>query len=634
MRLKKLRLQSYRNHTDSTLDLSGASLVCIRGVNASGKSSIAQAISMNLTPSTMGLDNQGRGFTSKIREGASKAIITSEIQGKHLLRNTVVLNTNTSGRTTDVECLDVPDDNKIVNAFKNFLSDRKTAILISCNTDHFSRQEEKEQTNLLAKLVLPPRYEFPKEKIDATNDLLSEPINFDGEPFDVITKAHKALYKERETVNRQVREFVIPDPLHLVKGVDSASLQSQLNEIRGQRDMMLETRDKAVAQANEIEVKRGRLQTKIEGLRADVDRGKKRLTTLETEIISEEQVKVFTDTVAKVEELRKLNDQHLGLHGAIVTVTQQINRLKGITEKGTTCPTCDQNIDSEKIATLIADLEKEHAAADAKIQEIDKQIEAIGDIEEAREAIRKQKAAVEESEEIEASLTETVKQGKAARAELDALGDKVDATAPFTQPLADLQTKEDKINEQLRPVIAAEERVSEIKRLTEQKAKLQKKAETLDSLVKFFDKDGIKATLVAKYIGSFEAKINTVLDAFGYKTSLSMEPFAFEVTTARGYVGPVKELSGAEEHIFKAAFQCAVSIAAGINLVVIDEMEELGEDIRPRLFGSILSLIDKGSLEQAILIGFSLDKTLPPKEKRAPGTKWFFVNDGSVEEMK
>ena len=140
--------------------------------------------------------------------------------------------------------------------------------------------------------------------------------------------------------------------------------------------------------------------------------------------------------------------------------------------------------------------------------------------------------------------------------------------------------------------------------------------------------------MVAKYIGSFEAKINTVLDAFGYKTSLSMEPFAFEVTTARGYVGPVKELSGAEEHIFKAAFQCAVSIAAGINLVVIDEMEELGEDIRPRLFGSILSLIDKGSLEQAILIGFSLDKTLPPKEKRAPGTKWFFVNDGSVEEMK
>jgi hypothetical protein len=47
-----------------------------------------------------------------------------------------------------------------------------------------------------------------------------------------------------------------------------------------------------------------------------------------------------------------------------------------------------------------------------------------------------------------------------------------------------------------------------------------------------------------------------------------------------------------------------------------------------------MDLIDKGLLEQAILIGFSLDKTIPPPNKRAPGTKWFFVEDGTVEELK
>jgi hypothetical protein len=63
-------------------------------------------------------------------------------------------------------------------------------------------------------------------------------------------------------------------------------------------------------------------------------------------------------------------------------------------------------------------------------------------------------------------------------------------------------------------------------------------------------------------------------------------------------------------------------------------MQELGEDIRPFLYGSVLDLIKRGQLDQAILIGFSLDKTLPPKEKRAEGTKWFFVENGTVEELK
>ncbi len=636
MRLRKLRLQSYRNHTDSTLDLSGATLVCIRGANASGKSSIGQGISVNLTNTTMGLDTQGKGFTAKIKDGSSKAIITAEIQGKHLLRNIVVLNTNTSGRTTDVECIDEPDDNKIVNAFKNFLSDRKDALLIATNTDHFARQDEEKQKNLLAKLVLPPRYDFPQDKREAVSDALGEGvINFDGEPFDVITKAYKALYKERETVNRQVREFVVPDALPLVKGVDSASLQSQLTAIREQRTKLQTERDAAMQKSTEVEIKRGRLQTKIEGLRAELDKGKRRLETLEIEFLEDEQEKRFSEIAGKAEELSDLNKQHSSWRSGMQVVSEQISRLKGISEKGeegATCPTCDQDIDTIKIGAMIVDLEKEYAAADKIIQGINTQIGAIGDVQAAKESLRKHNAAVKESDELEASLVETVKQGKATKADLEALGETVNVTLPFSDPLADLQTKEDKINEQLRPVIAAEERAKEIARLTEQKAKLQKKAATLDSLVKFFDKDGIKATLIAQYIGSFESKINSVMDAFGYKTSLTMDPFSFEVTTAKGYVGPVKELSGAEEHIFKAAFQCAVSIAAGINLVVIDEMEELGGDIRNNLYRKCFQLIQDGMLEQAILIGYSTDKTLP--KPQAPGSKYFFVTDGTVEELK
>jgi DNA repair exonuclease SbcCD ATPase subunit len=280
---------------------------------------------------------------------------------------------------------------------------------------------------------------------------------------------------------------------------------------------------------------------------------------------------------------------------------------------------------------LIVDLKKEYADADAKIQDADRKIEAIGDVQAALSSIQKHNEAVKEKTEIEKSLAETVETGKATRAELNALGEAVNATLPFNDPLVKLQSEEDKVSEQLRPVIAAEERAKERARLTEQLGKLQKKAATLNELVGYFDKDGVKADLIKKHIGGFEDKMNSVLAAWGYKASLTMDPFSFEVTTKRGYSGPVKELSGAEEHIFKVAFQCAVSIAAGIGLVVIDEVEELGEDIRKNLYQCVFSLIQDGKLEQAIMIGFSLDKTLP--KPQAPGSRYFYVTDGTVEEL-
>ena len=43
------------------------------------------------------------------------------------------------------------------------------------------------------------------------------------------------MYKEREAINRQVKEFVVPDPLPIPKGVDSESLQKQLTETRSER---------------------------------------------------------------------------------------------------------------------------------------------------------------------------------------------------------------------------------------------------------------------------------------------------------------------------------------------------------------------------------------------------------------
>ena len=633
MRLRKITLENYRIHKQSTLNIGDSRFIIVRGPNGGGKSSFADGLSVNLTGTTVSLPGDGKGYAAKIAQGEKKATVTAEIQGQHTLQSVLTLTLGAAGRDRKVTCLDAPEDSKIVNNFEGFLADKKPALLIATQTEYFGKLDEEKQTNLIAKLVLPARYNFPTDKIQATEDVLGKGIiDFDANPFDVIGKAYKLTYKERESVNRLVRDFVVPDRLEAPKGVDSASLQTQLTTIREKRGNLQKERDAAVAKANEGEVERGKLETKIVGLRADADRQKKSLADLDAKILTAADEKKFKDIAAKAEELSKLKEFHAGLRTTLQVSSVQISRLKEIAENGATCPTCDSEIDAGKIAGLIAELEKEYAETDRKIQECDKKIEAFGDVQGAIEALKKHEAASKERSEAEKALLDTVKIGKETKAKIEALPPKVDATAPFTEPLAKLQTEEDAINAQLRPVIAAEERAKDIEAKTKTLDKLKAKAALVDTLVKYYDTDGVKAELIGSYIGGFEAKLFSVLDAWGFKCSLKLDPFDFQVTTRRGYTGPVKELSGAEEHIFKYAFQCAVSIAAGIKFVVVDEVELLGQDIRNALYSRLFAMIQEGTLEQAIIIGFSLDKTLP--KPQAPGSKYFYISDGTVEELR
>jgi chromosome segregation ATPase len=631
MKLRKVRLQNYRNHADSTLDLTDVSFAILRGANASGKSSLGQAISVSLCETTMGLGADGTGFRSKIKDGEKTATIITEIQGQHILEKTVTLSVGAAGRTQVVKCLDLPDDKKIVNGFENFLTRYNDALKIALNTDHFSRTSEKDQKNLLAKLVLPARYEFPKDKQLAVHEAIgANQIDFDGEPFSVIESAYKKLYKERETVNRQVKEFTIPEALLIPKGVDSESLQKLLTEIRAQREKLQKERDAAVAKANEIEVKRATLQTTRENLLKKRDEDQKKLATVEPNILSDDDVAKLKAVEAKAGELANLKKQHTAYLGGIQAVDEQIDRLKGISEKGATCPTCDQNIDSEKIESLIADLQKEIAEADKKLQELDTKIEAIGDVDAAKASIKKHEDAVRAKAEINASLMKTVEEGKKTRAALDALVEKIDATLPFNDPLGILQAKEDKIVEQLRPVITAEERAKDIAKKKVEFEKLEAKAKTLQELVVYFDKDGVKAKLIADHIGSFESKINSILARFGYKAMFGSD-MEFKVTTKRGYTGPIGELSKAERQMFYPAFQCAVSIAAGIKLAVIDDMDTYLREtgMRNDMYTSLYELLKDGSLEQIIIVEASTDNKLP--DPQAKWSRYFWVEDGTVE---
>lgn len=590
MKISRLHLENFRIHGDSTLKIGDSSFVLIRGRNWAGKSTIGQALSMCLTPSTTGLDARGTGFTSKIKRGESRAVITADIRTKHhLMQRTVTLNTNQQGRVQRSICLNDPD--VAVAPFEKALERQRAALTVALNSDAFLRMTEAEQKNLLAGLALPARYDFPPLVTAEVETALGPGmIDFEGEPFAVINKAYKKLFDERTVVNRQVREFAIPEALPLPAGADSASLQHELTTLRMKRREREKQHDAEVGQA-----------IKAEGER-------ERIRIMQQTLLPDERLTALRQVAAGKPEQDRLLKEKKRLEGEIDDHLRELGRLEEMPEGGEKCPTCGQFIDPDSLKEREAITEEALSALKGQNETLFQKIKALGDCDEAAKLIAKHEATKKELDKVENPQPVLF-----------------DFTA-YNQTIAEIDAEIETLSGQLRPLIAAEERRKEIADRKKQLDVLKVRAETLDKLVKFFDKDGIKAKLLAEYIGGFEAKLNEVLGAWSYSCALSIEPYSFDVSNARGDVIPVRELSGAERVMFSLAFQCAVSRTAGIGLVVIDEVALFLPELRPVLYRRLWEMVQQGYLEQVILLVADTSEQVTSLH----GSAVFLVEDGTV----
>jgi DNA repair exonuclease SbcCD ATPase subunit len=624
MKVTKLHLENYRVYNDATLYFGDNSFVVIRGRNFAGKSTIGQALSMCLTPSTTGLDPQGRGYFSKIKRGASKAVITADFQTKrHVIQRSVTLNTNASGRTQSTICLSDPVWKP--TKFDEQLEKQRAALTVVLNTDAFLRMDEKEQKNLLAGLALPSRYDFAPEIIANVDTVLGQgTIKFASEPFTVINQAYKKLFEERQIVNRQVKEFLVPDALPMPVGVDSTSLQNELTALRMQRQERQQARDQAVAEATKEEQARIRAKEKAQDA---IESASRRESSIRGKLLKEGQLEYLRKVATGKEELDKLEVERKQAQSVRESNLGQLKGLEGIPHGAKACPTCEQPVDPEKLKTLSEKLMRWVRDANASLATIEQKLLALGDVNGAIAMLALHDAALKELDTFDSQATERQRKIEAAREAIP------EATLfdfqPFNQSIGECDAEIERLSGLLRPVIVAEERHKEIAVKQAQLAALKEKAAVLDQLVKYFDKDGIKAKLIGEYIGGFEHKLNEVMSAWGYSCALSIEPYSFDVSNARGDVIPVRELSGAERVMFSLAFQCAVSMTANIGMVVIDEVAMFLPELRPVLNERLYDMVKQGFLEQVILL--VADTSV--QTSSLPGMAFYMVDNGAVHPL-
>lgn len=634
MKLNKIRIRSFRNIADTTLDATGAKFVVVRGANRNGKTSLAEGLSLALTPTTWGLTAKGDGYVRKIKRGEPKAILEAELQtASKTIKRTVTLNVNSTGRTQQSE--DINDAEWHSGKFEKILTDKKTAFDIAINTRSFQSmvysRDEDAQKNLLAQLVLPARYEFAKETVAEVNVLLGEgAVNFEGEPFAAINTAYKKLHKEREDANRKVKEFQIPAPLTRPQGVDSESLKANLESLKEARQRQFGERDTAAKQANEDALKRDRAIARLQTLEAILRASTEALRALEENILPDPAEAMLV--VGHREKRDQLRGELQRLSHAQETAKAEEQRLHELSKMGASCPTCDQDIDEAKLVELMTAVIAKRGDLTEKYNETANALSALGDVDGATAKLERHKKTLAERNEAKAKVEADEKAFKDAKGEeILGFGSLFDSSTLDTA-ISVTEQEIDTILQQIQPVIAAEEREREIATKTEQKKRLEDKATKLDRLVKYFDKDGIKAKLIAEYIGGFENKVNSVLSAWDYSCSLSIEPFKFEITDYRKVSTPLIDLSGAEELMFYAAFQCAVSRTAGIGFVVIDRVDTLLPDLRPALYKHLHEMVTSGTLDQVIVLVADTSTQVPAPGKLAD-SRFFIIEEGNIRRL-
>lgn len=639
MRLTKLQIQNFRNIRNATLDIGNARYVVIRGLNHAGKSSIREAISMLLATVTEGLDALGRGFIAKIMHEEEKAVICGEIQGReHLVQRTITLNTNATGRDARTLCLD--DKTWHPLPFENFLEYRKPALAVALNTDYFLVNfSEAQQKDLMGQLVLPETFDFPPDKIKATEQSIGPGVvNFKGNPMEAITKAYKKLYDERTAVNRQIRDFAIPDAIPIPTGKTSTAIQHAVSEAQDKRRQIDLKKTEAMRKAGDANAKRARLEERIAGHERKVNEERQRLSTITKDIMPQAKHKSAKEYAEKKAQLDTLESQRRTNTATIDELKREKARYEqqaeALPESGANvCPTCGREIDTDALVRM-------DAAADARLKtalEADnnllRAINDLGPVEQAIAALSRHDAAVQQKASIDDILAEKSKAIRKDREELSALPAASDAGTEFDQQLIDADNEVTRLMDELRPIVAAEERAKEIDRKRKELSELQQKVAVIDGLVKYFDKDGIKADLLKQHIGGFTEKINHVLAAWPYRCEFTIDPYEFRAGDAnRLRLTSIQQLSKSEKLMFHAALQTAITQVAGIGLAVIDQMDTFLPEERGKLNQKIWEMVKADQLEQAFLIVSDTSTSIPTMP---PGveTAFFFVDNGNVRRI-
>ena len=624
MKITKLQLVNIRSHVKTLIEPM-EKLVIIRGDLNVGKSSIEMGIQVSLTGTAETTDENGAGMGNLIRTGEESGSISLAIDNAgepiEMRCKISVDKKGAASRDLTIRNPNVPgfDTTQVLKFFAN----NKDALRCLCNNRYFTRQDPKAQKRILASIVLPSTYDFP-EACMASCAHLDLQVPWSEHPFVVIEKAYDLAFKARTAINRDIKAWIMPEaPDKAALTVEDA--KKNIDSAREQVAALESNRYHARSEYDAGHTLRLSRMQLVDSLRTRLSSERQELDRINKSILSDDAMKKLKKTANESERAEILDDTIRRQNEEMERITALGAHIDSLNE-GAVCPTCMQQIAGEFLQQMAEQLAKQNNEAITKHRAAVASRKEIGDFEAAKLKIANHSAAEKDLKIVQKKVIELEKELAGAEGNIP-----TEATQPDTTSIdAEIERAKELLDRAQNDLIAASKAatlISERRKATERREALDADLAMVEKLVKYFGSgpEGVKSELLAQNVEPFTDKLNTVLMAWNYSCTLSLEPYGFFVT--KYYMEEVErvmdlnQMSESEKYRFSIAFQIALAIATGIGFCVIDGSEILTPSAKGALMEKILG---NEELDQVIVIGTDTRIEIPGN---IPGVSFFYLND-------
>lgn len=622
MRVARIRLENFRNHKSSMIELDRLNIFC--GPNASGKSSIRQALEICLTGRCEATDRGGRGADDLIRVGARAATIAVELEPLGGIARTI----SPSGSQLQVADWEGSLKTQQELLYRELGAD---ADLVSAifNVSAFLSLPPKEQAAMLYRLL--PDKEDLLSGLDG--ELREVLISVVGEPPESLTaEQFEAIYKRLYEARRGAKKELDQAKGRLA-GLKEAALADTVRsprELRDQlRDMasrraLLEAR---VAEAKAASERKRNLEDQVGTLEAELEEMKARLGELPAP--DQEAGARLEAAIASLDKAQAHSTEVATEIRAIDAALAALKKSRG------KCPLAPDVIpcplQGDGLKRLTANLDGKRKILVAEHEKAQKE---MGRLTSQANELSKALGATEEVEALEEEIERVKRELADAKGELARLPEQTSAENGEIE-ITEIEKQIGRVQSLLAEAELAERNHKAVEEAKGEVERLGRRVEALEKLVSLFGPgpEGLRSRQLSRRLEAVEERINNNLEVITdgeYQVSLEAEPdFRLVVHGPAGTVD-LRQLSTSERLRVGIAVSEALAHLSGLKVLVIDDAEILDRRNRA-LISNFLKRLQNAY--NTILLITTMDRE-DLRAPDAPGIATFWVEGGRVERVK
>jgi len=652
LKINRLIIENFRNHKKTEINMERINFFA--GHNNAGKTSILAAIEWALTGRCIWTDKAGRGAADLVRQGEKQAAVALDVEGLGVVVRSLPPHSLQVERASGV--------NEGQAAIYNYLGVDESRLQVAFNAGAFLAMSQAEQRAFLfsayglswtaeqvaaelARWLAEKKYSDEEAQRLAAKARGYYPAGVASGPeiFEAMEKRAKEERRELKKYKQQIESALDEIKAASLNQVPPEGLEDLKNRLAGmkkRRDEML----KACGASREAQARRQALEERIAQAEKKTAGARARAESLAAELEGlggPGEASGTPNSAGEEEELQEKVDAAGRAVAAAKSKLEAIDKAgQALTSKDRRCPLAPGllqcGLTEDQLDAVLISLRREHKITS---QELERQKAALKEATEKLAAVRKSQ---EESQArarrvllIQGELNTQKQLAEALEASI----------AGLRKEMASLPEEDQGLLEDLDQLEAAICRAEsalaqhgEAEALAGRKAALERDFETLDAevadlevLVKALGPDGLRRDLLAGILEGFVGRVNDRLGRLtegAYQVSLAPD-MAILCRANGGPLLPLKLLSKSEQLRVGIAVSEALSAAAGLRFIAIDEADMLDQENRDLLAGMLLDTADE--FDQVLV--FTTVGDVRPENPGLLGVKMFWVEEGAVKEL-